>query len=439
MSKLINLIDKTQAKIGIIGLGYVGLPLTISFVSKAFQVTGFDIDQEKVNKLNNKKSYIKHINDKEISNMIDSKLFHATNDFSKINNIDILIICVPTPINKYKEPDLNAVIQTAKIIKQYIRDDQMIILESSSYPGTTDELLKPILEESGLFSDKDFYIAYSPEREDPGNKKYSTQTIPKIVGANSKIALSIAVKLYGSIINEVIPVNSTKIAEASKLTENIFRSINIALVNELKIIFNAMGIDVWDVIEAASSKPFGYMPFYPGPGLGGHCIPVDPFYLSYKAKEFNVDTKFIELAGEMHTKMPEYVISNILKSISLYSKKRIDQIKILVIGVAYKKDVDDYRESPSLIIIDMLEALGANILYHDDYVPEIKVTREHPNLAGRKSEKLTNNLLMDIDIVLILTDHSYLDYEFIANNSKLIVDTRNAMKGVNGIAKIIKS
>lgn len=428
-----------EATIGVIGLGYVGLPLARAFCAKNINVVGFDIDEQKVKLLNSGKSYIKHISDNDIAGMHDKGLFSATSDFSEIEHVDAILICVPTPLSKHREPDLGPVLTTGKSVAPYLRKGQLVVLESSTYPGTTDEELASVLEVSGLKKDKDFFLAYSPEREDPGNANYDTSTIPKIVGADTKLARDMAVALYEGVIREVVPVASTRTAEAIKLTENIFRSVNVALVNELKVIFDAMEIDVWDVIDGASTKPFGYMPFYPGPGLGGHCIPIDPFYLSYKAREFDITARFIELAGEINTAMPQYVVTRLAQALSRHQKKALNGAKILIIGMAYKKNVDDMRESPSLVLTELLEAEGADVAYYDPYVPVIPPSREHIALAGRKSIKLTKKAVAKHDCVLISTNHDDIDYQCIADYAPLIVDTRNAMKGVKGRAVVVKA
>lgn len=432
-------IKNKKLKIGIIGLGYVGLPLARAFCKQKINVIGLDIDKNKVNLLSSGKSYIKHISDNDISKMIENEFFMASTDYSLLKKVDAIIICVPTPLTSRKEPDLEPVLNTARSISNFIQKGQLVILESSTYPGTTDEELSAVLSESGLKKDSDFFLAYSPEREDPGNKNFSTSTIPKIVGADSSISRNLAVSLYESVIEKVIPVSSTRTAEAIKLTENIFRSVNIALMNELKVIFDAMDIDVWDVIEGASTKPFGFMPFYPGPGLGGHCIPIDPFYLSYKANKYNVAARFIELAGEINTNMPKIVVSKLLSALNSNGKRSIKHAKILIIGMAYKKNVDDMRESPSLVLTKLLEALGAKVEYFDNFIPEIPNTRDHNDLAGRKSIKISPEVLKDFDAILISTNHDNIDYQMIADNSKLVIDTRNAMSNFPGRAKVIKA
>ena len=437
-----NLLTKIKSKkavIGIVGLGYVGLPLAFAFRKKKFKVIGFDIDQKKINSLDEGKSFLSHISDKDISKMSLKNGFTSTTDFSRLTEVDAIIICVPTPLSKFKKPDLEPVFQTGKTVSKYLKKGQIVVLESSTYPGTTNPEVKNILERSGLSSGKDFYLAYSPEREDPGNKNFSTSIIPKIVGADDLKTSKLVFELYKQVISKVIEVSSTQVAEAAKLTENIFRSVNIALVNELKVIYDEMGIDVWEVIDAASTKPFGFMPFYPGPGLGGHCIPIDPFYLTYKAKEFGINTKFIELAGEINTNMPNIVINKLTYALSEFMNKSINKSKILIIGMAYKKDVDDMRESPSLILYELLQKYGAHVDYHDDYVKQIPPTREHKNLEGLKSVKLSSSNLKKYDALLISTDHSYINYKFLSKNSDLIIDTRNAMDNIQGNAKVVKA
>ncbi len=437
-----NLLTKIKSKkavIGIVGLGYVGLPLAFAFRKKKFKVIGFDIDEKKINSLDEGKSFLSHISDKDISKMNLKNGFTSTTDFSRLTEVDAIIICVPTPLSKFKKPDLEPVYQTGKTVSKYLKKGQIVVLESSTYPGTTNPELKNILERSGLSSGKDFYLAYSPEREDPGNKNFSTSIIPKIVGADDLKTSKLVFELYKQVISKVVEVSSTQVAEAAKLTENIFRSVNIALVNELKVIYDEMGIDVWEVIEAASTKPFGFMPFYPGPGLGGHCIPIDPFYLTYKAKEFGINTKFIELAGEINTNMPNIVINKLTYALSEFMNKSINKSKILIIGMAYKKDVDDMRESPSLILYELLQKYGAHVDYHDDYVKQIPPTREHKNLEGLKSVKLSSSNLKKYDALLISTDHSYINYKFLSKNSDLIIDTRNAMDNIQGNAKVVKA
>jgi UDP-N-acetyl-D-glucosamine dehydrogenase len=438
-AKNLKKIKSKQAIIGIIGLGYVGLPLSKSFTNQSIKVIGFDIDEAKITSLDQGKSYIKHISNDAIAEMKDGNLFQPTSEFSKLSDVDVIIICVPTPLSKSRDPDLSPVLDTAKTIAKYIKKGQLIILESSTYPATTDEELGGALELSGLTKGIDFFIAYSPEREDPGNKVFSTSTIPKIVGADTKESRDLAVALYESIISKVITVSSSRTAEAVKLTENIFRSVNIALVNELKVIFDAMGIDIWEVVDAAATKPFGYMPFYPGPGLGGHCIPIDPFYLTYKAREFGISTKFIELAGEINTFMPAYVVSKLGTALNNTAGKAISGSRILLLGLSYKKDIDDTRETPTLVIMKHLISLGSTVDFHDPFVEKIGIMRDHPELQGKYGVSLDSESLKNYDAVVICTDHSMVDYSLIGNYAKLIVDTRNAMSGLTVTGHLVKA
>lgn len=431
----IRKIESTEARIGVIGLGYVGLPLVIEFCRAGFQVTGFDIDNDKVRALKEGKSYIRHIDPERIKGC--SPRFLPTSDFSKLSEMDCIIICVPTPLNKYREPDLSYVLNTARTIAQYIRRGQLISLESTTYPGTTDEDMRPILEGSGLKAGIDFYLAFSPEREDPNNNGFSTRTIPKVVGGYTPECLEVAVALYSRIIEKVVPVSSTRAAESTKLLENIYRAVNIALVNELKLLFEKMDIDVWEVIEAAKTKPFGFQAFYPGPGLGGHCIPVDPFYLTWKAREYDFSTRFIELAGEINTRMPYHVVHKTIEALTA-KKKGIDGAKVLILGLAYKKDVDDVRESPSLKLMELFKEKGIEVDYNDPYIPFPPKLRKYTLEKG--SIPLTAETLGRYDCVVIATDHSLYDPEFIVENSRLIVDTRNLIKDRNGNAsKVIQA
>ena len=438
----LNRLDKIKSKqaiIGIVGLGYVGLPLARAFCQQNIHVVGFDIDQEKIETIEKNQSYIKHIGDDAIREMRADGLFNVTTDFAKIADVDVIIICVPTPLSKHREPDLGPVLSTGRSIAPHLQKGQLVVLESSTYPGTTDSELAGVLEQSGLKKDEDFYLAYSPEREDPGNESFSTSTIPKIVGADTPLSRDLVAAVYEGVISEVVSVASSRTAEAIKLTENIFRSVNIALVNELKVIFDAMDIDVWDVIDGAATKPFGFMPFYPGPGLGGHCIPIDPFYLTYKAREYEVPTRFIELAGEINTKMPQLVVSKTAQAMSLVSQKAMNGANVLIIGMSYKKNIDDMRESPSLVLTELLEAEGANVAFHDPFFPIIPQTREHSELAGRKSVGLTPEVITRFDAILISTNHDAVDYGMLAEYGALIVDTRNAMKGISGKAVVVKA
>ena len=426
-------------KVAIMGCGYVGLPLALRFAEAGHKVVGFDTDPEKVRLLNAGKSYIEHIQQTKIQQYVNSRHFHATTDFSKLKEADAIIICVPTPLNEYREPDLSYVESTAKAIQPHLQTGQLVVLESTTYPGTTEELLLPILEKSGLRCPiaagpenenvpGDFFLAFSPEREDPGNKQYGLAQIPKVVGGVNPPSGRAAQALYAQVVARVIPVSSTRAAEMTKLLENIFRCVNIALVNELKMLCLRMGVDVWEVIDAASSKPFGFMPFYPGPGLGGHCIPVDPFYLSWKAREYDFSTRFIELAGEVNTAMPYHVVNSVVAALSEHHKS-LKGAKLLILGVAYKKDVDDLRESPTLKIMEILQKRGANFDYNDPYFPHLHKMR-HYDFSHMKSVPLNAQTLANYDAVIIATDHSSYDYAAIVDGAKLVVDTRNATRRV---------
>ena len=429
----------SQLRVAVIGCGYVGLPLALRFAEAGHKVTGFDVDPEKVRLLNAGKSYIEHIQQTKIQQYVNSRYFNATNDFSRIKDADAILICVPTPLNEYREPDLSYVEETVKSIYPHLQRGQLVVLESTTYPGTTEELVLPILEKSGLRCPittgiegetvpSDFFLAFSPEREDPGNKQYGLAQIPKVVGGVNPASGRAAVCLYAQVVAKVIPVSSTKAAEMTKLLENIFRCVNIALVNELKMLCLRMGVDVWEVIEAASSKPFGFMPFYPGPGLGGHCIPVDPFYLSWKAREYDFSTRFIELAGEINTAMPYHVVDSIADALNR-QEKSLKGSRILILGVAYKKDVDDLRESPTLKIMEILQKRGAEFDYNDPYFPQLHKMR-HYDYSHMKSVQLTPGTLAKYDAALIATDHSAYDFGSIVDASKLVIDTRNATRRV---------
>lgn len=438
--ELLNKINNNNAKIAVVGLGYVGLPLSFAFLKNGFNVIGLDTDQNKIDSLLQGKSYFKHIKIQELPEFIDNEKFIPSNNFNHIKNADIIIICVPTPLNKFREPDLNPILSSASMIKDYLKKDQLVILESSTYPGTTDEVLTKELEKSGLNANEDFYIAYSPEREDPGNKNFNTSTIPKIVGADTPESRKLTENLYKKVISGgVIAVSSSRTAEATKLTENIFRSVNIALINELKTIYDVMGIDIWEVVNAAATKPFGYMPFYPGPGLGGHCIPIDPFYLTHKAREFNVPTKFIELAGEINTSMPQFVLDKIVVGLSDNLAKAINGSKVLIIGMSYKNDIDDLRESPALTMLELLTKNKAIVSYHDSFIPEIPPTREYSQFRGIKSCMLNKDTIEANDAVVIITKHSDIDYALIGKHANLIIDTRNAMDGIKSNCEVIKA
>jgi UDP-N-acetyl-D-glucosamine dehydrogenase len=413
-------------RIGIIGLGYVGIPLALTACNAGFPVVGFDIDTKRVAQINRGESFIKHIPTAAIAAAIKEERFRATTDFDELRDVDAIIIAVPTPLTKHREPDLSYVEATARAIAPRLRKGHLVVLESTTWPGTTDEIMRPIFEKTGLKSGVDFYLAFSPEREDPGNPDFGTSTIPKVVGGDGADALELANAVYGALVVKTVPVSSSATAEAVKLTENIFRAVNIALVNELKIIYGKMGIDVWEVIDAAKTKPFGFMPFYPGPGLGGHCIPIDPFYLTWKAREFDVTTRFIELAGQINTAMPHWVIDRIAEALDRHQGRGLSKAKILVMGIAYKKNIDDMRESPSLRLIELLEERGAKADYHDPHVPVIPPTREHANLTGRASVTLSPETIKSYDAVLIATDHDAVDYKALVSAARLVVDTRNA-------------
>ena len=428
-----------ELKIGIIGCGYVGLPLALRFADVGQRVTGFDTDQEKITKLNAGQSYIQHISADKIKQHVQGKRFDATTDFTRVREMDAVLICVPTPLDERREPDLSYVEKTAQSIAPHLQRSQLIVLESTTYPGTTEELVLPILQKGGLKCPlargagsenvaTDFYLAFSPEREDPGNKQFGLAQIPKVVGGINPASGRAAVALYAQIVSKVVPVSSTRAAEMVKLLENIFRCVNIALVNELKQLSLRMDLDIWEVIDSAATKPFGFMPFYPGPGLGGHCIPVDPYYLSWKAREYDFATRFIELAGEINTAMPYNVVDALVSALNSHEKS-VKGSKILLLGVAYKKDVDDLRESPSLKLLELLSARGAVLDYNDPYFPALFKMR-HYDYSNMKSVELSPERLASYDCVLIATDHTSYDYEAIVRNSKLVVDTRNATRHV---------
>jgi len=435
--ELLKKIENKQAKIGVVGLGYVGLPLLMEFVEEGFVTIGFDIDDKKVDSLNSGTSYIKHISSDRVKKVRDSKLFESTVDFSRIKDVDCILICVPTPLTKHREPDVSYIADTAETLSQHIRKGQLVVLESSTYPGTTEELMKPILEKSGLKGDEDFWVAFSPEREDPNNPNFNTRTIPKVVGANTEEGRKLVTALYNQVIVKTVPVSSSQAAEATKLLENIFRSVNIALVNEMKMILDKMDIDVWEVINAAKTKPFGFMPFYPGPGLGGHCIPIDPFYLTWKAREYEINTRFIELAGEINTSMPHWVVNKVMDALNDHGKS-LKGSKVLVLGAAYKKDIDDPRESPSFKLMEILLNKGAIVDYNDPFVPVLPSMRMYD--IQRESVELTPENLNNYDCVLVSTDHSDYDFDFITKHARLLIDTRNATSGVKGNReKIVKA
>jgi UDP-N-acetyl-D-glucosamine dehydrogenase len=436
-TELINKIKERKANIGIIGLGYVGLPLVIEFFKAGFPVFGFDIDSEKIALLNQGTTYIKHIDITQLSKKHKNHgSFQPTIDFTLLKKMDCIIVCVPTPLNQNREPDMQYVFQTTEIISKFLRKGQLIVLESTTYPGTTDEDMRKILEETGFKAGVDFYLAFSPEREDPNNKDYNLRTVPKVVGGYTENCLKVAKSLYDTVVKKTVTVSSTKVAEATKLLENIYRAVNIALVNELKMLFDKMGIDIWEVIEAAKTKPFGFQAFYPGPGLGGHCIPVDPFYLTWKAREYNFYTRFIELAGEINNSMPNYVLEKIAKALN-DNKKSLKGSAVLVIGVAYKPDVDDDRESPAYVIMDLLMKEGASVDYSDPYIPQLKKSRKY-NFRLSSIDLVPENI-KNYDVVLIVTNHSSIDYSLIRDNAKIIVDTRNTIKKRSKEANIYKA
>jgi UDP-N-acetyl-D-glucosamine dehydrogenase len=426
--KLLEMIEQKTARIGIIGLGYVGLPLAIHFGRKGFRVTGFDLDSRKIDKLLHGESYIKHIPADSIKELINAKQFDVTIDFSRLDKTDCILICVPTPLTEKLEPDLSYLLKTTETIAENLRTGQLIVLESTTYPGTTQEMLLPRLASSGLRVGEDFFLAFSPEREDPGNQKYTATNIPKVVGGVTRSCLDVAAAMYNTI-TRAVPVSSTQTAELTKLLENTFRSVNIALVNELKILAHKMGIDLFEVIEAAATKPFGYTPFYPGPGLGGHCIPIDPFYLAWKAREYDFSTRFIQLAGEINISMPYYVIEKTIEALNKH-RKSLNGSRILVLGVAYKKDVDDDRESPGYAIMKMLLEKGAVVHYNDPWIPKLHTTRKYN--FQMESTPITPELLAEMDAAIIITDHSDYDWAKIVEHSNLVIDTRNATKRVKG-------
>ena len=414
-------------KISIVGLGYVGLPLAIQFARSNVSVIGLDIDQTKVDMVNQAESYIKHIASETIADVIYDKRLCASTDFTRINEVEAVIICVPTPLNKNREPDISFILETGRMIAPHLSKGTLVTLESTTYPGTTDEDLRAVIEKgSGLKAGIDFHLAFSPEREDPGNPSSVVATIPKIVGGLTPACLERAIQLYSRAIKELVPVSSCRVAEAAKLLENIFRSVNIALVNELKQVYAAMDIDIWEVIKAAKTKPFGFMAFYPGPGLGGHCIPIDPFYLTWKAREYGKNTRFIELAGEINTQMPELVVHRVSEALN-HAGKAVKGSRILILGLAYKPNVDDERESPSYVLMSLLSKCGAEVEYHDPYVPVIKPTREHSSWAGKKSVEWNRSNIANFNLVLIATNHASVNYRELADWAQCIVDTRNAM------------
>ena len=417
-------------KIAIVGLGYVGLPLALQFTRSGVEVIGLDIDPAKVEALNQGRSYIKHIESSAIADAVNTGKFAASTDFSRICETEAVIICVPTPLNKNREPDISYIIDTGSSIAPHLQKGMLVVLESTTYPGTTDEDLRAVLEKgSGKKAGTDFHLAFSPEREDPGNAQSKVQIIPKVVGGYTPACLDRAKALYGRAINTIVPVSSCRVAEATKLLENIFRSVNIALVNELKLVYSAMGIDIWEVINAAKTKPFGFMAFYPGPGLGGHCIPIDPFYLTWKAREYAQNTRFIELAGEINTAMPMHVINRTAEALNAH-RKAVNGSRVLIVGLAYKPNVDDERESPSYTLMELLKGRGADVAYYDPYVPIIRPTREHAHWAGTRSVEWNRQTVESFDAAIIATNHQAVNYQELADWSPCIVDARNAMSGL---------
>lgn len=424
-----------EAVIGVIGLGYVGLPLICAVCDKGFSAIGFDIDESKIRKLEKGESYIGNIHNDRIRGFVDGQMFSPTADFDRLSECDAILMCVPTPLNKNREPDMTYIIETTKAIAPRLKRGQLIVLESTTYPGTTKDVVAPILEDAtGLTSGVDFFLAFSPEREDPGNPDFTTSTIPKVIGGMGADATRLAQTMYDQFLVKTVAVSSAETAEAVKLTENIFRSVNIALVNELKVIFEAMGVDIWEVVNAAKTKPFGYMPFYPGPGLGGHCIPIDPFYLTWKAREYGIATRFIELAGEINVAMPQYVVQKTAEALNDRFAKSLNGAKILVLGAAYKKNVADIRESPAFAVMELLMKQKADVAFHDPFVDEIPAVREHPAFVGWKSQPLTAEILAKQDVVMVVTDHDDVDYGLVAAHARLVIDTRNAMEKA-GVAR----
>lgn len=431
--QLIEKLENKSAVIGIIGLGYVGQPLLIRYSDIGYTVMGFDIDQVKVDGLNNGHSEIEHISDESITVALNNG-FKATSDYSRVKDCDALILCVPTPLNKYREPDMSFVINTTDMLKPYVREGQVVSLESTTYPGTTEEVLKPRLEETGLVVGKDIFLVYSPEREDPGNPNFETRTIPKVVGGHTEKCKEAGISLYQHAIDRIVPVSSTKAAELTKLLENIHRAVNIGLVNEMKIVADSMGIDIFEVVDAAATKPFGFTAYYPGPGLGGHCIPIDPFYLTWKAREYGLNTRFIELSGEVNRAMPEYVVNKLMDGLNQHQKS-VNGSRILVLGIAYKKNVDDMRESPSVEIMELIRNKGAEVAYSDPHVPKFPKMREHS--FDLSSTELTPENLRSFDAVVLATDHEKFDYDAIYEHARIIIDSRGKYRDKNG--KVIKA
>jgi UDP-N-acetyl-D-glucosamine dehydrogenase len=429
-------IESRAAGVGVIGLGYVGLPMTLTMAEKGYSVLGFDIDPAKIESLNQGRNYIQHLDGRRLTAAIGSGKFRATADFLRLREPDVLLICVPTPLTPQREPEMSFVVETARQLRASLRPGQLVILESTTYPGTTDELVREILEESGLKCGDDFFLAFSPEREDPGNTSFATATIPKVVGGVDQVSGDLAQALYDRVIARTVRVSSSRAAEATKLVENIFRAVNIALVNELKMVFDRMGIDIWEVLDAASTKPFGFMRFNPGPGWGGHCIPLDPFYLVWKAREYGMTARFIELAGEVNVQMPHYVMEKLQLGLNDRGKA-VKGSRVLVLGLAYKRDIDDARESPAFEILEMLLHRGAEVSYHDPHVPTAPRTRARPDLPPMSSRPLTKELLESQDAVLIVTDHTAVDYPLVARHAPLVIDTRGVYR--ESVPNVVKA
>jgi UDP-N-acetyl-D-glucosamine dehydrogenase len=436
-SRLLERIRRREAKVGVVGLGYVGLPLGMAFAEAGFPVLGVDVDRRKVEKLGRGESYIRYIPQDAVRKVTSTRALTATTDFRRAAEQDCIILCVPTPLTRSREPDMSYIVRAGQSLAPSVRPNQLFVLESTTYPGTTEEVLKPLLEQSGLRAGVDFHLAFSPEREDPGNGKFNTRTIPKIVGGLTPECLEVTQALYSTAVEKIVPVSSTRVAEMAKLLENVFRCVNIALVNELKMLCDRMGLDVWEVIDAAATKPFGFMPFYPGPGLGGHCIPIDPFYLTWKAREFEFQTRFIELAGEVNVSMPYYVVQRTMEGLNRHHKS-LNGSRVLVLGAAYKKDVDDLRESPSLRVISLLKERGADVQYHDPFTPRIQA--QDGFAWEMESVPLTREALEGYDAVVIITDHSLIDYAWVVQHARLVIDTRNATKQVSaGRERVVKA
>ncbi|ACP22682.1 putative UDP-glucose/GDP-mannose dehydrogenase (plasmid) [Sinorhizobium fredii NGR234] len=423
--RLLESISARTASIGVIGLGYVGLPLAIAVARSGFPVIGFDIDPAKIVALDGGRSYIEAVSNDALAREAAAGRFHSTTDFTGLGGCDVIVICVPTPLTKHRDPDLSFVEKTSRSIAASLRPGQLVVLESTTYPGTTDGIVRSILEETGLKSGEDFFLGFSPEREDPGNRNFETASIPKVVAGDGPRAAALMERFYAAVVETVVPVSSNATAEAVKLTENIFRAVNIALVNELKVVYEAMGIDIWEVIDAAKTKPFGYMPFYPGPGLGGHCIPIDPFYLTWKSREYELPTRFIELAGEINSAMPRHVVTRLAEALDRTQGKALSRSNVLIVGLAYKKNVPDIRESPSLRLIELIEERGGKAAFYDPHVEEIPSTREHMALKGLRSVVFDEKTVRSFDAVLVATDHDAIDYAALRDWAPLIIDTRN--------------